>query len=69
MIVGGSAGAFLGAISGEFVALALGFAGGAMLFLVGRELLPLARQLAGACWVGGGFGVGFLMGAVLVRLV
>jgi ZIP family zinc transporter len=69
MIVGGSLGAFLGEISGESVALALGFAGGAMLFLVAQELLPLARKLAGASWVGCGFGVGFLIGAILVRFV
>jgi ZIP family zinc transporter len=69
MLVGGGMGAFLGKISGESVALALGFAGGAMLFLVGQELLPLAKKLAGVFWVGSGFGVGFLIGAVLVQFV
>jgi ZIP family zinc transporter len=68
MAIGSGAGAFLGRISGEMVALSLGFAGGAMLFLVGRELLPLAKKLAGIVSVGSGFSLGFLTGIVLIAV-
>jgi ZIP family zinc transporter len=68
MAFGSGLGAFLGRISGEMVALALGFAGGAMLFLVGRELLPLAKKLAGMVAVGSGFGLGFLIGMLLIAV-
>ncbi|HYH04697.1 MAG TPA: hypothetical protein VEC37_16520, partial [Bacillota bacterium] len=69
MALGGGVGAFLGKISGEMVALSLGFAGGAMLLLVGKELLPLAKELAGGLWVGIGFGIGILLGSVLIGLI
>jgi ZIP family zinc transporter len=68
MAFGSGMGAFLGRISGGMVALSLGFAGGAMFFLVGRELLPLAKKIAGVVAVGSGFTLGFLMGMVLIAL-
>jgi ZIP family zinc transporter len=68
MALGSGLGAFLGRISGEMVAVALGFAGGAMFLLVGRELLPLAKKLAGLAAVGGGFGLGFLLGMGLIMV-
>ncbi|HEY8463306.1 MAG TPA: hypothetical protein VIM29_04670 [Bacillota bacterium] len=69
MAVGGSCGALLGGISGVMVSTSLGFAGGAMLILVFRDLLPLAKQLAGFFWVGSGFGLGLLLGTALVKLI
>jgi ZIP family zinc transporter len=69
MALGSGLGAFLGRISGGMVALALGFAGGAMLFLVGRELLPLAKKNAGVVAVSSGFGLGFLVGMILITLI
>jgi ZIP family zinc transporter len=67
MAIGGGVGAFLGRISGTMVALSLGFAGGAMLFLVGRDLLPQAQKLSGVFRVASSFGLGFLIGIVLVK--
>lgn len=69
MALGSLAGAFLGRVSGWMSAMALGFAGGAMLFLVFKELLPLARKMAGNFWVGFGFLTGFGLGVILVALV
>jgi ZIP family zinc transporter len=68
MAIGSGIGAFLGRLSGGMVALSLGFAGGAMLFLVGRELLPLAKKLAGIISVGSGFSLGFLMGTIFIAV-
>jgi ZIP family zinc transporter len=69
MALGSGLGAFLGRISGGMVALSLGFAGGAMLFLVGRELLPLAKKIAGMVTVSSGFGLGFLVGMILIVII
>ena len=46
MCLGALCGGVLGIVPIPWTASALGFAGGAMLVLVGTELLPLARQLA-----------------------
>lgn len=67
MALGGTAGAFLGGLSPFAVSFALSFAGGAMILLVGKELLPMAKRLAGLFWVGSGFAVGVLLGIVLIR--
>jgi zinc transporter, ZIP family len=67
MALGGTAGALLGQISPFMVSFSLSFAGGAMILLVGKELLPMAKKLAGLCWVGSGFAMGVLMGTILIR--
>ncbi len=69
MAIGGTVGGFLGSISPAMVAVALGFAGGAMFLLVAKELLPMARRLAGALQVGSGFAVGLAAGILLTRFV
>jgi zinc transporter, ZIP family len=68
MALGATAGAFLGGISPLMISFALGFAGGAMIFLVGKELLPTAKKLAGLLWVSSGFAVGILAGMILIRV-
>jgi zinc transporter, ZIP family len=68
MALGGTVGAFLGQLSPFMVSFALSFAGGAMILLVGKELLPMAKKLAGFFWVGSGFAVGILMGIVLIKI-
>jgi ZIP family zinc transporter len=67
MAAGGKVGAFLGQLSPFMVSFALSFAGGAMILLVGKELLPMAKKLAGFFWVSSGFAVGMLTGMVLIR--
>lgn len=67
MALGGTAGAFLGGLSPLMVSFALSFAGGAMILLVAKELLPMAKKLAGLFWVGSGFAVGVLVGIILIR--
>lgn len=69
MAVGSLVGAVLGRISGWMASMALGFAGGAMFFLVIKELLPMARKMAGFFWVSVGFLVGFGLGVFLVRII
>jgi ZIP family zinc transporter len=67
MALGGTVGAFLGQLSPFMVSFALSFAGGAMILLVIKELLPLAKRLAGFFWVSSGLVVGVLVGIVLIR--
>lgn len=69
MAFGGTVGAFLGQLSPWMVSLSLGFAGGAMVLLVVKELLPMAQRLAGAFWVGTGLMAGLLAGVLLVRIL
>lgn len=69
MAFGGTVGAILGRISPWMVSQSLGFAGGAMILLVAKELLPMAQKLAGAFWVGSGLIVGLLTGVLLVRVL
>ena len=69
MAFGGTVGALLGRLSPEMVSLSLGFAGGAMALLVVNELLPMARRLAGAFWVGTGLMAGLFTGVLLVRIL
>lgn len=69
MAFGGTVGAFLGQISPWMVSQSLGFAGGAMVLLVVKELLPMAQKLAGVFWVGTGLTVGLLTGVLLVRIL
>lgn len=67
MAFGATVGAFLGGISSVMTSFSLGFAGGAMIFLVGKELLPTAKKLAGLIWVSYGFAVGIFLGMLLIR--
>lgn len=67
MALGATTGAFLGQLSPLMVAFSLSFAGGAMVLLVGKELLPMAKQLAGFFWVGSGFAAGVLLGILLIQ--
>jgi ZIP family zinc transporter len=67
MALGGTVGAFLGQLSPAMVSVALSFAGGAMFLLVGQELLPMAKKLAGILAVGSGFAVGILVGIILIQ--
>jgi ZIP family zinc transporter len=69
MALGGTVGAILGRVSPWMVSQSLGFAGGAMLLLVIKELLPMAQRLAGIIWVGSGLTVGILAGVLLVRIL
>jgi zinc transporter, ZIP family len=69
MALGGTTGALLGKVSDWMVSLSLAFAGGAMILLVAKELLPMAKKLAGAFWVGVGLAIGSLVGIFLVRLI
>jgi ZIP family zinc transporter len=66
MALGGTVGAFLGQLSPFMLSFALSFAGGSMILLVIKELLPMAKRLAGFFWVGSGFAVGILMGIILI---
>jgi ZIP family zinc transporter len=68
MAFGSTLGAYLGTISPWMVSVSLGFAGGAMFLLVAKELLPMAKKLAGAVWTGTGFAVGSIVGIILVKL-
>ncbi len=68
MALGATVGAFLGGISPMMISFSLGFAGGAMIFLVGKELLPTAKKLAGLIWVSCGFAMGIILGMILIRL-
>jgi len=69
MAVGAMIGAFVGQISGWAASMALGFAGGAMIFLVIQELLPMAKKIAGLLWTGFGFIIGFGLGVLLVKII
>jgi len=66
-------GAFLGAavasVSPVVLALALAFSGGAMLFIVGDELLPGAHELEGGHTPALGLAAGMLSGMVLTALL
>ncbi len=68
MAIGGTIGALLGRISPFMIAVSLGFAGGAMILLVAKELLPMAKKLAGFFWVGSGFAIGVLAGIILIKI-
>lgn len=69
MAVGALLGGVLGTIAAPWTATALGFAGGAMLTLVGVELTPLARRLAGWFWTILGLSTGLLIARMLTILL
>jgi len=69
MGIGAGVGAFLGQLSAWMISFSLAFAAGAMLILVIKELIPLARKLAGFLWVGIGLAFGCLIGILLVMIL
>lgn len=69
MAFGGTTGALIGRISAVMGSFSLSFAAGAMFLLVIKELLPMAKKIAGFPKVSGGFIIGLLIGVLLVRLV
>lgn len=69
MGAGALLGGLLGTISPPWTAAALGFAGGAMLTLVGVELAPLAIKLAGWRWTVAGLGFGTAFARLLSFLL
>ena len=69
MGIGAGIGAFLGQLSAWMISWSLAFAAGAMFILVIKELLPLAKKLAGFFWVGIGLACGCLCGILLVMIL
>jgi ZIP family zinc transporter len=69
MAVGALLGGILGGITPPWAATSLGFAGGAMLTLVGVDLAPLAARLAGWPWAFVGVGVGAALARLLCLLL
>lgn len=65
MAAGALLGGILGTITTPWVATSLGFAGGAMLTLVGMEIAPLANRLAGWRWALTGLGTGTIIARLL----
>lgn len=69
MAIGALFGGFVGRISVRFVAASLGFAAGAMLLLVMKEMIPMGRELSSAKITWLGFGVGLLVGLAITRII
>ena len=67
MACGALLGGLLG-VSHRFVAASLGFASGAMVLLVFKELLPLGRDLSSLRKTFYGLGIGILIGLFLTHL-
>jgi ZIP family zinc transporter len=67
--LGAAAGGIFGRLSTRAVATALAFAGGAMFFIVFKELLPAGEEAGGRTAAWGGTAVGLAIGAILTRLV
>lgn len=67
MSAGAAVGGFFGRLSAPAVSTALAFAGGAMFFVVVKELIPAGRELGGrrAVWLGTVIGSG--LGLLLTR--
>ncbi|MCL6581552.1 MAG: ZIP family metal transporter [Firmicutes bacterium] len=68
-VVGALIGAAVSSVSPVFLALAMAFSGGAMLFIVGDELLPGAHELASGHTSALGLVGGVLAGLVLSAVV
>lgn len=65
MALGALLGGVLVGISQRFVAASLGFASGAMITLVFKEMLPMGRDLSTNRSTAQGFGIGLLIGGLL----
>ena len=66
--IGVFAGGVLGTVSDEFIALSLGFAGGAMLYIICGELIPKSKGMYGGRFSSIGNILGILFGIILSRL-
>ncbi|MGE5552037.1 MAG: ZIP family metal transporter [Bacteroidota bacterium] len=66
---GAAVGGFFGRLSAPAVATALAFAGGAMFFVVFKELLPTGEEVGGRGAAWSGTVLGLLAGVILTRLV
>lgn len=69
MGIGALVGGVIGQFSQRFVASALGFAAGAMVFLVGKEMMPMGKAIASAKTTWAGFLVGLGMGYLLTGVL
>lgn len=69
MAIGALMGGVLGQISHRFVAASLGFASGAMVLLVLKEMLPMGNDLSSAGQTFLGLGSGLLIGLLLTHLL
>lgn len=69
MGVGAMVGGLLGAISPFMLGLSLGFAAGAMLYIISDELIPDVYRLASSHVAIGGITAGVLLGMVMVRFI
>ena len=69
MGVGAFFGALLGGISENFLSLALGFAGGAMLYIVYDELIPDAHKKTEGHTAIAGIIAGILVGLILIEVL
>jgi len=67
MGAGALVGALLGTVSTSMLGISLGFAGGAMLYIVCDELIPDVYQLTGAHAAIGGISAGVLLGMALIH--
>lgn len=68
MGIGSFLGALIGSISPEFLSISLGFAAGAMLYIVADELIPDAHELASGHTATLGIVVGVVVGLLLSAL-
>ncbi|HOJ76718.1 MAG TPA: hypothetical protein PLZ08_10170 [Bacillota bacterium] len=69
MAFGSTVGGALGLLSNEMIAASLGFAGGAMFFLVAKEILPMAKKISGVLSVTVGFLIGLLIGIMMISFI
>ncbi|MGE5528826.1 MAG: ZIP family metal transporter [Patescibacteria group bacterium] len=69
MGLGAGIGGFFGRLSSPAVSSALAFAGGAMFFVVIKELLPASEQAGGRFAAWGGTAMGLIVGTILTRFV
>ena len=69
MGAGAMVGGIFGQLSAKAVATALAFAGGAMFFVVFKELLPTGEEVGGRAAAWGGIAVGMILGMLLTRVV
>lgn len=69
MGLGATIGGFFGELSAATTGMALGFAGGAMIYITVDELMPTAARLAGPWWLLLGLSGGSAAGMLLVGLL
>jgi ZIP family zinc transporter len=69
MALGALMGGILGGISPRFVAASLGFASGAMMLLVVKEMIPMGVNLSASRWTLLGLGGGVLIGRLMTLVI